>query len=112
MKTFAIFDNVIFNDTNPHAESLYFDQNSRILRFALKPGQAVREHNAPHSPVNIVILQGQGLFAGEDGVEQRLGPQTTILFDPGENHVIRALDEPLVFLVILREAPNPNREGA
>lgn len=111
MKTFALFENVIFNEPNPNAEPLHVDRHGRILRFALKPGQVVREHNAPNSPVNIVILQGHGLFAGGDGQEQKLGPETMILFDPGENHTIKALDEPFIFIVILHEAPNPSREG-
>ena len=111
MKTFALFENVVFNDANPNAEPLHVDRNGRILRFALKPGQVVREHNAPNSPVNIVVLQGHGLFAGGDGQEQEFGPHAMILFDPGENHAIRALDEPLIFIAILHEAPNPSREG-
>lgn len=112
MKTFKIFEDVIFNDKNPIAEPLHVDTNGRILRFALQPGQTVVEHNAPHSPVNIIILQGHGLFAGGDQQEQKVGHDTMILFDPGEDHLIKALDEPLVFLAILHEAPNPNRKEA
>lgn len=109
MKTFELLENVIFNDSRPNAEPLHVDEHGRILRFALQPGQAVTEHKAPHSPVNIVILQGQGLFAGSSGVKERFGPETMLLFNPGETHSIEALDEPLVFLVILHEAPNPNK---
>jgi quercetin dioxygenase-like cupin family protein len=109
MKTFELYKNIIFNDTQPNAEPLHVDRDGRILRFALQPGQVVREHKAPHSPVNIVILQGQGLFAGGDGVTQKFGPETMLLFDADEPHSIEALDEPLVFLVILHEAPNPNK---
>lgn len=112
MKTFALSENVIFNDKNANAEPLHVDENGRILRFALQPGQSVPEHNAPHSPVNIIILQGEGLFSGGDGQEQKFGPQTMLLFDPAESHAITALDEPLVFLAILHEAPNPDRKGA
>jgi quercetin dioxygenase-like cupin family protein len=111
MKTFALYENVIFNDKNANAEPLHVDTHGRILRFSLQPGQTIVEHNAPHSPVNIVVLQGHGLFAGGDQQEQKFGPDTMILFDAGENHLIKALDEPLVFLAILHEAPNPNRKG-
>ncbi|MFZ1396046.1 MAG: cupin domain-containing protein [Candidatus Promineifilaceae bacterium] len=111
MKTFKLHEDVIFNDSNPNAEPLHVDQYGRILRFALQPGQTVQEHNAPNSPVNIVVLQGHGLFAGGDGQAQKIGPDTMILFDPGENHTIKALEEPLVFLAILHEAPNPDRKG-
>lgn len=111
MKTFKVHENIIFNDPNPNAEPLHVDQYGRILRFALQPGQIVQEHNAPNSPVNIVILQGQGLFTGGNGQERKFGLDTMLLFDPGENHTIKALDEPLVFLAILHEAPNPDRKG-
>jgi len=57
-------------------------------------------------------LQGHGYFAGSEGAEQWLGPGEMALFDPGENHVIRAADEPLVFLAVLHEAPNPDRTEA
>ena len=110
MKTFELFENIIFNDDNPNAEPLHVDRNGRILRFALQPGQLVKEHKAPHSPVNIIVLQGEGNFSAGDGVFQKFGPQSMLLFDPGEAHSIQALDEPLVFLVILHQAPNPDRE--
>jgi quercetin dioxygenase-like cupin family protein len=109
MKTFQLYDNIIFNDTQPKAEPLHVDRNGRILRFALQPGQVVREHTAPNSPVNIIILQGQGMFAGGGQAGQKCGPETMLLFDAGEPHSIVALDEPLVFVVVLHEAPNPNK---
>ena len=109
MKTFELFENIKFNDARPNAEPLHVDEHGRILRFALQPGQSVSEHKAPHSPVNIIILQGHGRFAGGDGVQQAFGPETMLLFDAGEAHSIEALDEPLVFLVILHQAPNPNK---
>jgi quercetin dioxygenase-like cupin family protein len=111
MKTFALAENIVFNDANPYAEPLHVDQEGRILRFALRPGQTVHEHNAPHSPVNIIILQGHGLFSGGDGQQQTFGPDTMILYEASEDHAIQALDEPLVFLAIMHGAPNPHRDG-
>lgn len=65
----------------------------------------VREHQAPHSPVYIVVLKGQGMFTGPNGEEQQLGPNALIIFEAGENHTIRALDEDLVFVTFLHGAP-------
>lgn len=110
MKTYRLLENIIFGDANPNAEPLHVDRHGRVLRFALKPGQYIREHSAPNSPVNIMVLQGHGVFAGGDGVEHQIGPMDFVLFDPDENHLIRATDEPLVFVAVLHEAPNPNRE--
>ncbi len=105
MKTDLLMENWEFHDKNPYAQPLFVSQDSRILRFALRPGQTVREHQAPHSPVYIVVLKGQGMFAGADGKEQMLGPNTLIVFEAGENHSIRALEEDLVFVTFLHGAP-------
>lgn len=105
MHAIALYDNWIFHDTNPYAEPLHVDTEKRVLRFALRPGQVVREHTAPSSPVHLVILQGQGLFAGGDGQEQPFGVGTLLIFDAGEKHSIRALDEDVVFVAFLHGAP-------
>lgn len=105
MKTFQLLENIEFHDKNPYAQPLQVNEEGRVLRFALKPGQVVREHSAPHSPVYLVVLKGKGLFAGADGVELEFSPNTLLTFEPGEQHTIRALDEELVFLALLHEAP-------
>ena len=105
MNATRLLDNLEFHDKNPNAEPLFVAPDGRILRFALRPGQAVREHSAPHSPVYVVVLKGEGLFAGGDGQEQRCGPNTLLTFEAGENHSIRAEGEELVFVTFLREAP-------
>lgn len=104
MKSTNLRDNWKFSDEGPHAEPLYVDQNGRVILFTLKPDQAIREHNAPSSPFYVVILSGRGVFAGRDGKEQTVGPNTLLIFDPGENHSIRALEE-LVFVGFLHGAP-------
>lgn len=101
MNRYNLLENVVFNEQQPHAQPLQVDKHGRVLRFALNPHQAVKRHNAPHSPVNIVVLQGQGLFAGGDGQEHLVGPNHLLVIAPGEDHHIRTLDEPLVFLLIL-----------
>jgi quercetin dioxygenase-like cupin family protein len=105
MKTIHLLDSFIFNETHAHSEPLHVDVHGRALLFALRPGQTVKEHNAPHSSVNIVVLKGQGFFAGNDKTESLLGPNTLLVIAPGEDHTIRAGDEDLVFLAILQGAP-------
>lgn len=104
MKTINLLENWKFNSKGPHAEPLHVDRNGRAILFTLKPGQTIREHNAPSSPFYVVILSGQGLFSGGDGVEQVVGYNTLLVFDPAEQHVIRALDQ-LVFIGFLHGAP-------
>lgn len=105
MLSVTLLDNLIFHDKNPYAEPLFVDKTGRILRFTLKPGQSVREHVAPHSPVYIVVLKGTGLFSGGDNLEQRCAPGTLLVFDPGETHAIHADGEELVFVAFLHGAP-------
>ncbi len=106
MKSMPLLEKVEFHDKDPNAEPLFVSEEARVLRFALRPGQVVREHNAPHSPVIVTVLQGRGLFAGGDGVEQEFGPNDLLIFGAGEDHSIRALGEDLIFAVFLREAPD------
>jgi quercetin dioxygenase-like cupin family protein len=106
MKTYPLLENLTFRAQNPIAEPLSVDEQGRVLRFMLEPGQAIREHLVPSSPFYIVVLQGQGVFTGEDGVEQTAGPQTLLAFAPGEKHSVRALDEALVFVGILHGVPD------
>jgi len=103
MKTLPLLTELSFDEKRPHAEPLLFDNSGRVLRFSLKPGQCVREHCAPHSPVHIVVLVGKGMFAGEDGHEHLLGVGELVVFEAGELHRVRALDEDLVFVAFLHK---------
>lgn len=105
MKTMQLLETLEFSAQDAHAEPLYVDRHGRVLRFTLKPGQSIKEHNTPDSPFYVVVLKGQGMFAGADGKEEHFGPNAMLIFDPAENHVIRALDEELVFVGFLHGAP-------
>ena len=48
MLSIPLHDNLIFHDRDPYAEPLFVDKDGRILRFALKPGQSVRELSLIH----------------------------------------------------------------
>src|SRR5512138_453485 len=98
MKTIPLMENWEFKDKNPYAQPLFVAQDGRILRFALKPGQIIREHQVPHSPVYIIVLSGQGMFSAPAGREQLFGTNALIIFEAGENHAVRALEEELVFV--------------
>lgn len=94
-----------FHDANPNAQPVYVDKDGRVLRFMLKSGQSIREHNAPDSPFYAVVLQGHGLFSGADGQAQRVGPYDLLIFAPGESHEVKALDEDLIFVGFLQGVP-------
>lgn len=104
MKSIDLFENWQFENKGPHAEPLHVDRNGRAILFTLKPEQTIREHNAPSSPFYVVVLGGRGIFAGGDGIERLVGPNTLLVFEPGEQHTVRALDE-LACIGFLHGAP-------
>ncbi len=101
MQSINLLDNEKFNDKHSHAEPLHVDKEGRVILFTLKPGQTISEHHAPNSPFYVVILSGQGVFTSGDGVEHTVGPNTLLVFDPGEKHSVRALNENLAFVGFL-----------
>ncbi|MBE2184181.1 MAG: cupin domain-containing protein [Anaerolineae bacterium] len=111
MKTYQLLEGLQFRDEIPYAQPLLVNAEGRILRFTLQPGQAVKEHEAPHSPVYIIVVRGNGLFAGPDGQEERLGAGSLIVFDSGERHSLRADTDELVCIVILHEAPLAHKKS-
>lgn len=67
MQIINLMANFEFRTPDPYAQPLHVSPDGRILRFMLKPGQSIREHNAPRSPFYVVVLTGQVVFAGGDG---------------------------------------------
>jgi quercetin dioxygenase-like cupin family protein len=108
MQVTQLLASVAFREQDPLATPLFIDHvglTGRIIRFALRAGQSIKEHQAPHSPVYIVVLKGHGYFAGANGREQLCGPETLLVFDTGETHAIRADKEDLVFVTFLHGVP-------
>jgi quercetin dioxygenase-like cupin family protein len=108
MNVTNLLENLTFGSENHHAEPLHVDRQGRAILFTLKPDQSIQEHNAPSSPFFVVVLKGQGVFTGSDGVEHTCGPNTLLVFDAGEQHTVRAVDE-LVFVGFLHGAPGAQK---
>ncbi|MEX2162513.1 MAG: cupin domain-containing protein [Anaerolineales bacterium] len=103
MKSLDLLENLVFGDENPNAQPILVDANARILRFTLRPGQKIKEHLSPHSPLYVVVIQGRGIFTGGDGKGTEYGPNSLLIFEGAEPHTIEALDKDLVFIAFLRE---------
>ena len=108
MKIANLLENQQFGKDDPHAEPLHADPQGRAILFTLKAGQSIREHNAPSSPFFVVVLKGKGVFTGGDGVERTCGANSLLVFDAGESHTVRALEE-LVFVGVLHGAPGAQK---
>lgn len=104
MRTIELLEDITFSERTAHAESLHSNEEGRVLRFAFLPEQEIATHEATHSPVHLVILQGRGVFTGADGVERECSEGMMVVFDSGEKHAVRALDEKLVYVAIYKES--------
>jgi quercetin dioxygenase-like cupin family protein len=108
MKLLNLFENWKFDDKGPHAEPLHVDRNGRAILFTLQSEQTIRAHNVPSSPFFVIILEGQGIFTAGDGVERVVGSNSLLVFEPGEQHSVRALEN-LVFVGFLQGAPGAQK---
>ena len=105
MVSFDLLKDVEFKEEHPVAETILADRDTRLIRFSLLPGQGIKEHSAPSSPVYIIVLEGKGLFTdGEDNVKE-LGVNSCVKYEQGETHSVRAEDEKLVFVALLKGSP-------
>jgi quercetin dioxygenase-like cupin family protein len=104
MKTIQLFDALQFHEKNPYSQPLCMDAQGRVFRFALRPGQSIREHNTPDSPLYLIVLDGHGIFSGSDEREIECGTGTLLIFDPGENHTLRARDRDLILIGFMHNA--------
>jgi quercetin dioxygenase-like cupin family protein len=98
MKTIQLFDALQFHEKNPYSQPLCMDAQGRVMRFALRPGQSIRAHNTPDSPLYLIVLDGSGIFSGSDEREFECGVGPLLIFDPGENHILRARDRDLILV--------------
>ena len=106
MRKTSLLENLEFHDNTPYSEPLLVDKHTRILRFMLKPGQTIAEHNAPSSTFVAVILKGTGTFTDGEGNAHHVRPHDLLAFDVAERHSVTAGDKDFVFLGILQNAPN------
>jgi len=110
MHSFDIMKDVEFKTEHPVAETILADKDTRLIRFSMLPGQVIKEHSAPSSPVYIVVLEGRGEFSDGEGGSKELGPNSCIKYELGEKHSVKATDEKLVFIALLRGSPRTEND--
>jgi len=105
MEYVDLTEGVKFNDSHPIAQSIHADENGRLLQFALKPGQELKEHSNSTSPVYLLVLKGVGVFRGNNDSRITAGPGSILIYDIDEKHSVTAGDQELVFVAILHGSP-------
>lgn len=104
MRTIELLKDITFSERNAHAESLHSNEEGRALRFAFLPRQEIATHESPSSPIHLIIIKGRGMFTGADGIERECSEGMMVVFDSGEKHSVRALDEKLVYVAVYKES--------
>jgi quercetin dioxygenase-like cupin family protein len=104
MKCINLVENWKFDDKGPYAEDVHVDRKGRAILLTLQPEQTIRAHNVPSSPFFVLVLSGQGVFTGAEGLEQAVDSNTLLVFEPGAQHSVRAFTN-LVFIGFLHGAP-------
>ena len=105
MEIINLMEGIKFNDSHPIAHPIHVDKNGRVLQFALKPGQVLKEHSSPSSPVYLLVLKGEGVFKGGGDSQATAVPGSILIYDVNEKHSVKAGDEELVFVAILHGSP-------
>ena len=105
MKSLSLLENVEFHAQSPYAEPLFVSDEP--VSYASRCGQA-RSCRSTMRRIHPCLLRccKAGDCSRAPMVSAAFGPNSLVIFDAGENHSIRALNEDLVVLVFLREAPD------
>ena len=87
-----------------HASALMHDEaNSRIVFFALEPGQEVPVHTSSATVV-VTIVDGSGTFIG-DGVTSPMKAGESVVYEPNEPHGMIAGEHGLRFVAVISPSP-------
>ena len=113
MEAIKLLEHVEFDDStdNGHAQALFADAGTRVLRFTLQDGQSVKTHHA-HSPVVMVVVDGVGLFTGADGQHVQAGANMMLVFSAGEEITVEHTEGDLVFLGLQHGAAGADQDHA
>jgi quercetin dioxygenase-like cupin family protein len=87
-------------DVKPHfPEVLHSDEEGRTIVINLPAGEELQEHQV-HERAWIVVVEGEVEVRGIDGRTISAGPGWLSLAEPNERHVVRALSDSRILLVL------------
>ena len=106
--TAAARDAVAASPTRPAMAMLLDMPDTRLLVFRIAPGQSVAPHQSV-STVILTVLDGEGIVLGKEG-ERPCRPGDVVVFEPGETHGMRAVDQTFKLLATIAPRPGERRE--
>jgi len=86
-------------------QTLQNDDRTKVILFGFAPGQELSAHTAPY-PATLTFLKGNAqLKLGTE--EQRATEGTFVYMRPNLEHGIKAVDEVVMLLTMIKNAPAP-----
>lgn len=100
-------EQVQFSDQGPQAHLLSESPEARLVGFALRAGQEIKEHRSP-SQLLVQVIDGSLVFTvAEQSLTLRAG--MVLQVDAGAPHSLRATSDTLMLLIM---TPSPARVHA
>lgn len=61
-----------------------------VVRLRLEPGGRIGRHDSVGEQL-LIVLEGEAVVSGRDGIEHRVGPGAAVLWTVGESHETRTV---------------------
>jgi quercetin dioxygenase-like cupin family protein len=103
----AARDAVSASSARPAMATLLDTPDARLLVFRIEPGQSVAPHHSA-STVTLTVLEGEGIVLGNEG-ERVCRPGEIVVYEPGETHGMRAVDQTFKLLATIAPRPGERR---
>ncbi len=88
----------------PASAIVHDSPDSRLVVFRIEPGQEVSAHRST-STVVLNVLEGSGILSGADGEQRSCSAGDIVLYEPNEEHSMRASEETLLILATITPRP-------
>lgn len=98
-------------ELRPHSPEILYSKRGavRSIALALPAGEMLQEHQV-HEHAHVVVLAGEAEVS-QDGDSVRGGPGLLTVFEPGQRHEVRAIEDTRL-LIVLAPWPGEGHPGA
>ena len=103
----AARDAIASSPSRPATATLLDMPDARLVVFRIQPGQSVAPHHSA-STVSLTILDGEGIVLGKEG-ERPCRAGDVVVYEPGETHGMRAVDQTLKLFAMIAPRPGERR---